>query len=270
MASEDNVVGEDAWLGELQELIQSSFDDAGSGNANPRHAVLNSLLRRAARARVGVDLQGAVITPETLPSLEAVLTDVVNSVVSDSVLSVPSMSAPSADEPPPPIETRPFVVKEASSRSTGVVHQEARKQHPAYRAAGVKRIPVPDDQVPWAADWPDYGPARFTSEKVLKLSGSTADPEDARQIAADEWARPDRVSACGRLWFDAHGRPLNPRGRTGLEGRGDLFRWGVNTAFDPILTRIDASVVHVLAQKRADTGQVRCARIEWRLLVCSE
>lgn len=34
-----------------------------------------------------------------------------------------------------------------------------------------------------------------------------------------------------------NGKPLNPVGRTGLEGRGILGRWGPNHAADPIVTR---------------------------------
>lgn len=33
------------------------------------------------------------------------------------------------------------------------------------------------------------------------------------------------------------GYPLNPRGRTGLRGRGRLGRWGPNHAGDAIVTR---------------------------------
>lgn len=31
--------------------------------------------------------------------------------------------------------------------------------------------------------------------------------------------------------------PLNPRGRTGLRGRGKLYMWGPNQAADPIVTK---------------------------------
>ena len=37
--------------------------------------------------------------------------------------------------------------------------------------------------------------------------------------------------------FDAEGAPLNPRGRTGMKGRGLLGKWGPNHAADPIVTR---------------------------------
>ena len=34
-----------------------------------------------------------------------------------------------------------------------------------------------------------------------------------------------------------HHLPLNPKGRTGLQGRGLLGRWGPNHAGDPVVTR---------------------------------
>ena len=41
----------------------------------------------------------------------------------------------------------------------------------------------------------------------------------------------------GSIAFDKDGRPLNPRGRTGLRGRGSLLCWGPNHAVDTIVTR---------------------------------
>lgn len=46
----------------------------------------------------------------------------------------------------------------------------------------------------------------------------------------------NRVSYEG-VYEVVKGRPLNPRGRTGLCGRGVLGRWGPNHAADPIVTR---------------------------------
>ena len=39
------------------------------------------------------------------------------------------------------------------------------------------------------------------------------------------------------MWDDATGLPRNPRGRTGVCGRGELGQWGPNHAADPIVTR---------------------------------
>uniref|UniRef100_A0A0R3WSZ2 Nudix hydrolase domain-containing protein n=1 Tax=Hydatigena taeniaeformis TaxID=6205 RepID=A0A0R3WSZ2_HYDTA len=47
----------------------------------------------------------------------------------------------------------------------------------------------------------------------------------------------DRRSYEGVYELDSNGRPLNPRGRTGVVGRGRLGRWGPNHAADPIVTR---------------------------------
>ena len=36
-----------------------------------------------------------------------------------------------------------------------------------YRG-GVERFPVPDDKVPWDAEFPEYSPVNYTAESVLK------------------------------------------------------------------------------------------------------
>jgi len=53
------------------------------------------------------------------------------------------------------------------------------------------------------------------------------------------------------------GRPLNPRGRTGMSGRGTLWNWGPNHAADPVVTKTDEKDGHVymVAIKRKDTGE---------------
>lgn len=47
----------------------------------------------------------------------------------------------------------------------------------------------------------------------------------------------DRTSYPNSYKIDQQGLPLNPRGRTGITGRGRLGRWGPNHAGDPIVTR---------------------------------
>ena len=61
--------------------------------------------------------------------------------------------------------------------------------------------------------------------------------------------------------FDDFGAPLNPRGRTGLKGRGTLPRWGPNMAADPIITRFSPGRSHgvepelqMIAIRRKDTA----------------
>ena len=54
------------------------------------------------------------------------------------------------------------------------------------------------------------------------------------------------------------GKPRNPRGRTGMTGRGMLGKWGPNQAADPIVTRWNPQnpdELQVVAIKRQDTGE---------------
>ncbi|MHC4825353.1 MAG: NUDIX domain-containing protein, partial [Planctomycetota bacterium] len=44
---------------------------------------------------------------------------------------------------------------------------------------------------------------------------------------------------------DDQGRPLHPRGRTGLAGRGLLGRWGANRAAAAVVLRVSAEKEHV-------------------------
>ncbi len=74
-----------------------------------------------------------------------------------------------------------------------------------------------------------------------------------------------RKSHEGPIEMD-EGLPLNPMGRTGVQGRGALYRWGPNHCVDPVVTRwlrdIDGhimredgkQVLEFVAIKRADNG----------------
>lgn len=119
-----------------------------------------------------------------------------------------------------------------------------------------KRIKVSDALVDWDADYPDYDPAYYVAPEVLendrtRKPGGWADPEDVS--AAGPFPR---ESFEGPLRFDEMGRPLNPRGRTGIAGRGLLGKWGPNFAADPVVTRINEKFgdVELLAIQRKDNG----------------
>ena len=70
-------------------------------------------------------------------------------------------------------------------------------------------------------------------------------------VDATEWNTGRRLSYEGRYSFDEHGRPLNPRGRTGTCERGLLGKWGPNHAADPIVTRFDPQRPYQLQMVRA-------------------
>jgi ADP-ribose pyrophosphatase len=91
-----------------------------------------------------------------------------------------------------------------------------------------------------------YNPPEYTApavanadvSKAPKVRGQKPDP---RKYWADP-ADPKKVtrkftSAEGPVKVDAKGRPLNPTGPTGIQGRGSLGKWGRNPAADAIITR---------------------------------
>ncbi|MBM4402637.1 MAG: NUDIX domain-containing protein [Candidatus Cloacimonetes bacterium] len=135
-------------------------------------------------------------------------------------------------------------------------HQKARKEKPRIYP---DRFPVPDDKVSWGADYPDYDPPSFVAELVLendciRKQGGWADPES---IEATKEIR-DIVSYEGVIRYDKEGYPLNPRGRTGIRGRGLLGKHGPNFAADPIVTRVNVTTgqLEILLIQRSDTGEM--------------
>ncbi|XP_071441113.1 ADP-ribose pyrophosphatase, mitochondrial [Hetaerina americana] len=106
----------------------------------------------------------------------------------------------------------------------------------------IRRTQVPDDKVPWHVEWAEYSPVMYTAPHLLRTSGELpdwADPEDFGSVHP-KWNAVDvninRKSHMGV--YEVHfNKPRNPQGRTGLQGRGCLGRWGPNHAADPIVTR---------------------------------
>ncbi|KAH8874919.1 ADP-ribose pyrophosphatase, mitochondrial [Schistosoma japonicum] len=108
------------------------------------------------------------------------------------------------------------------------------------RTSDVQRFPVPDDKVNWNTPWPEYHPVAYTSPGISKKPWADPDNHD-KNYAAIQFNKIDgildRTSFTGLYGFSTDGLPLNPRGRTGITGRGVLGRWGPNHAADPIVTR---------------------------------
>ncbi|HYG84297.1 MAG TPA: NUDIX domain-containing protein [Verrucomicrobiae bacterium] len=114
-----------------------------------------------------------------------------------------------------------------------------------------KKIGYPDVPMPGIRDWnidlPQYRPTYYTAEKVQ---------QHASQPETPNWHALTFRSYEGEVQRDALGRPLNPAGRTGIEGRGKLWKWGPNFASDAILTREIDSQIEALVIERQDTGQL--------------
>ncbi|XP_057202193.1 ADP-ribose pyrophosphatase, mitochondrial [Triplophysa rosa] len=134
-----------------------------------------------------------------------------------------------------PISRIPSLCAYRSVYMPSATHIKARC--PVYPGSHTTRFPVPDDKVDWETDWPQYSPVNYTAPFVLKKP-VWADPEIVE-------FSPQFNSLDGSVDRRSHkdpyriqnGKPLNPHGRTGLEGRGLLGRWGPNHAADPIVTR---------------------------------
>ncbi len=91
------------------------------------------------------------------------------------------------------------------------------------------------DEAIWILDCPDYDPPYFVTPEVLeadntKTEGGWADPEDWTLLG-------DQLQERESRFRDDDGRPLNPRGRTGIAGRGLLGLWGANLAVAPVVVR---------------------------------
>ena len=140
-----------------------------------------------------------------------------------------------------------------------------------------KRVEVADEFVPWSKEATSYLPGEFTDDSV-RTEGVTkgwADPPTPQEVTD----LMQRKSYEAPISFDDAGMPLNPRGRTGLRGRGLLGQWGPNHAADPIVTRYNPHTdkLQLVAVRREDTGQfaVPGGMAEspgdmWNQKVCSE
>lgn len=138
-----------------------------------------------------------------------------------------------------------------------------------YPGSKVNRFSVPNDKVEWSKNWQEYSPVNYTDPTVAKKP-KWADPEigtfSPKFNALDGGV--DRRSFEGTYRVEK-GKPQNPRGRTGVTGRGLLGRWGPNHAADPIVTRwkVDAKgskiqhsvskrpILQFVSIKRKDCGE---------------
>ncbi len=107
------------------------------------------------------------------------------------------------------------------------------------------RSVVPDEKIFWETSFESYAPDYFVADPVLKNDRTKFLLKDLSKnphlgwAHAEDWTQANitRPSFHGTIRFAEDGRPLNPMGRTGLEGRGLLGKWGVNLAVDNLITR---------------------------------
>ena len=122
-------------------------------------------------------------------------------------------------------------------------HLRIRAERPASYPPR-QRISI--DESPWVLDCEEYNPPYYVAPEVL---------ENDRSVKPDGWADPEKVQAGGHKWNtgtskhkDDEGRPLNPRGRTGIAGRGLLGRWGANASVAATFVRThgDSGFIEIL------------------------
>eukprot|EP00483_Globobulimina_turgida_P006075 UN06085 len=122
------------------------------------------------------------------------------------------------------------------------LHIKARSS--PYSNTQQKRFPVPDDCVKWNVEFKQYNPPFYTHPGVIANHLPDAPLQSIKsgkiRFKFNELdGKIDRRSHHGKYSLDAanFNLAMNPMGRTGLCGRGWLWRWGPNHAADPIVTR---------------------------------
>lgn len=93
-------------------------------------------------------------------------------------------------------------------------------------------------------------PAVWSDLTINNITGFNTDSDH------EKTGKPiNRKSYEGPYKFNEEGYPLNPRGRTGIAGRGLLGRWGPNHAADPIMMRKKDGNIQFVGVLRADTEE---------------
>ncbi|XP_076821170.1 transient receptor potential cation channel subfamily M member-like 2 isoform X1 [Clavelina lepadiformis] len=137
----------------------------------------------------------------------------------------------------------------------------------------IKRFNLEDHLVPWNVPYDGYNPTCYTSPEVKKEPpwadkpfGDDKKNNKLRFNSYDGRSKVDRSSYEGR-YMVVDGLPRNPRGRTGLAGRGVLGRYGPNHSAVWAFTRWKRNgkkvrkekdrrpVIEFISIKRKDTGQ---------------
>jgi ADP-ribose pyrophosphatase len=145
-----------------------------------------------------------------------------------------------------------YFFRSMSCRTPAFLHEHARSSNKSYPP----RFPVNDAEVPWSVSLPHYSPPDYTAENVIKKSPDYKQIERNNQEQAKDLQHRHSYE-CSTLSLDEkNGRPMDPFGRTGLEGRGKLYYWGPNHAADALITASERDgQFSVLLIKRSDTKQ---------------
>ncbi|KAL5247129.1 hypothetical protein ACHWQZ_G019101 [Mnemiopsis leidyi] len=111
-----------------------------------------------------------------------------------------------------------------------VLHSQALTS--PYPGTDIERFKLEKEQIAWKANF-KYTPPMFDNDEIPQL-----DPKDPQELRFNHVDKDgvDRISFMGKYTIH-EGYPRNPKGRTGLTGRGNLPRWGPNKLVITIVTR---------------------------------
>jgi ADP-ribose pyrophosphatase len=136
-------------------------------------------------------------------------------------------------------------------------HLKIRAERPASYP---QRQRISIDEAPWMLDCEDYDPPYHVDPPVLendrsKVDGGWADPEEFASVR-----ELPRISSA--KYKDDDGKPRNPRGRTGLAGRGLLGLWGANLSVAALVVRTnpDSGHLEVLLGGREDSSTLEALK----------
>uniref|UniRef100_A0A1I8HSQ2 LSDAT_euk domain-containing protein n=1 Tax=Macrostomum lignano TaxID=282301 RepID=A0A1I8HSQ2_9PLAT len=157
-------------------------------------------------------------------------------------------------------EAAPTLRPRVAEPSTGRVVQFGCQGHRIWRFAPFNferhqgmRMNVPPEKAAWEIEYSEYyafdasdDTPVYPNEECHDLPTAALPSITFNQF--DAGSRLRRQSLLGRYQLDPDsGAPLNPMGRTGLQGKGLLPRWGPNAALVVILTRWSRSTTGAIA-----------------------
>ncbi|CAI9616497.1 unnamed protein product [Staurois parvus] len=132
-----------------------------------------------------------------------------------------------------------------------------------YPDSKITRYPVPDEFVPWEVEFPGYNPLLYHAERIDR---GEYDPKTEMEQKSRQYNVIDGLydfrSCCG-IYTVKDGLPLNPMGRTGLKGIGNMRWFGPNHSLHPVLTRWSTGSASGLNQT-ASKNILEVLVVRWR------
>ncbi|OAF71847.1 hypothetical protein A3Q56_00397 [Intoshia linei] len=148
--------------------------------------------------------------------------------------------------------------------------------YPSISHEVIYRTCVPNKYVNWNKKFQNYDPVYYTDQFLTYSKSPKVDPEINLKAKImtnilfnkmDTNHNVDRNSFIGEYFFQ-NNYPINPKGRTGMTGRGILFRWGPNHVSNCIITRCkinkdneiekikDKQLLEFMIVERRDNGEL--------------